>query len=121
MGDNKLFISLVFIYSREWGLAALYCYRAYRERPFLDDAVSIWNGATVWMITDANAASGSHPLKSGTFSSSCNGSKLHSTSFKVANYTHSYVTGSVAGGVFRVIAAIFTNNRTDLTAQLVGF
>lgn len=58
-----------------WGLTAIYAYRAYKERSFLDDAIEIWQAYTPWVITVDDAASGSHPLKTTKFSSECNGSK----------------------------------------------
>ncbi|KAK7688611.1 hypothetical protein QCA50_008149 [Cerrena zonata] len=64
-----------------WGLAEIYSFRAYGDRLFFLDAVSIWEQYTPWMITTQDAASGSHPLRNVTFPSQCNGS-------------------SVAGGVF---------------------
>ncbi|KAK7688562.1 hypothetical protein QCA50_008100 [Cerrena zonata] len=61
---------------RMWGLTAIYAYRAYKERSFLDDAVEIWQAYTPWVISPADAASGSHPLKTTQFSSECNGSTV---------------------------------------------
>lgn len=59
-----------------WGLAAIYAYKAYQEQSFLNDAISIWQNYTIWMITRDDAANGTHPLKNGTFLSQCSGGKF---------------------------------------------
>lgn len=58
-----------------WGLTAVYAFRAYEERTFLDDATAIWEEITPWKITQDDANRESHPLKNGTLSSVCGGGR----------------------------------------------
>ncbi|KAK7683477.1 hypothetical protein QCA50_013311 [Cerrena zonata] len=66
----------------DWGLSAMYAYRAYQETTFLHNAIAIWEIATPFSITTDDASAGYHPLRQGAFG--CNDT-------------------SVAGGVFLVI------------------
>ncbi|KAL4246403.1 hypothetical protein ABKN59_009154 [Abortiporus biennis] len=81
-----------------WALAAIYAYRAYNQQYLLDIATSIWNETVPYMITEQNAASGSHPLKAFPIQSTCNGA-------------------STAGGVFYLVD---NNNNTDVNGATVG-
>ena len=62
---------------RNWGLAAAYAYRAYRDDNLLATAVSVWNSMYRYFVTTEQAASGTHPLKNVTFNSACKGGKSH--------------------------------------------
>lgn len=86
---------------RMWGLTAIYAYRAYQQRPFLALATQIWEAYTPWVINEADAANGSHPLKNVTFQSECNGSELEHSLTSTMGRTNK-CTASVAGGVFWV-------------------
>ncbi|KAK7688589.1 hypothetical protein QCA50_008127 [Cerrena zonata] len=59
-----------------WGLTAIYAYRAYQDRTFLDDAQAIWEQILAWRISEEDAEKGTHPLRNGTFSSSCAGASV---------------------------------------------
>ena len=62
-------------YSSMWGVSAIYAFRAYSQEVFLSYGTQIWEGYSKWVITEADAQRGSHPLKNVTFPSECNGSK----------------------------------------------
>ena len=80
------FLALMLSNFSPWGLAASYSHRAYGAVFFHDVAVRIWNTVTPLVITEADAASGSHPLKNITFPPSCNGRMSWNSIF-----THSFV------------------------------
>ncbi|KAI0314728.1 hypothetical protein OF83DRAFT_1174488 [Amylostereum chailletii] len=66
-----------------WGLTAYYTFRAYNDSSFLSNAIKVWDHASQYLITDAQAQTGRQPTRNFTFPPQCNGS-------------------SVAGGVFWV-------------------
>lgn len=53
--------------TREWGMAAMYAHRAYKEQTFLNTAMSIWEVTSVFSITQEENDAGRHSLKNGTF------------------------------------------------------
>ncbi|KAI0314524.1 hypothetical protein OF83DRAFT_441360 [Amylostereum chailletii] len=54
-----------------FGLVAFYCYRAYGDQYFLNIATSVWEQTTKYAVTEANAASRTHPLRNVTLKSEC--------------------------------------------------
>ena len=85
--SSVTFLALMLSDFSPWGLAASYSHRAYGAVPFHDVAVRIWNTVTPLVITEADAASGSHPLKNITFPPSCNGRRSWTLIF-----THSFMS-----------------------------
>ncbi|KAK7688648.1 hypothetical protein QCA50_008186 [Cerrena zonata] len=81
-----------------WGLTAVYAYRAYQQRPFLAYAIQIWETYTPWVISEADAAKGSHPLKNFTFPSECNGSSISGGVFWRIDPGNQGDSGIIAGG-----------------------
>ena len=54
-------------------MAAMYAHRAYKEQTFFDTAVSIWQAAAEFLITQEENDSGRHSLKDVPFG--CNNSE----------------------------------------------
>ena len=76
--------------SRQWGLATYYAYQAYgRQGYLLDITTDVWNDTyTLAMITEADAANGTHHGRNITFNGICDGT-------------------TTAGGVFFVSAGYY--------------
>ena len=58
---------------RNWALASVYAYRAYKQDYLLYKATSIWDKMNEYLVTSDDAASGTHPLRTVLFNSSCTG------------------------------------------------
>ncbi|CAL1698180.1 unnamed protein product [Somion occarium] len=99
-----------------WGLTGIYAYRAYNERPFLDNAISIWEQISVYMITRQDAASNSHPLKNITFPLECNGISLAGGVFWNSNSPQNTGINAGTSGAYMALSAYLyemTNNNTS--------
>lgn len=59
--------------SRNWGLAAVYAYRAYNDRSLLSIATTVWENVNMYFITTDEAINGAHPTKNVTFHATCGG------------------------------------------------
>ncbi|KAJ3489917.1 hypothetical protein NLI96_g1806 [Meripilus lineatus] len=62
-----------FYYTSNWALASVYAYRAYKQDYLLYKATSIWDKMNEYLVTSDDAASGTHPLRTVLFNSSCTG------------------------------------------------
>ena len=76
------------IYVSMMGLTAMYCYLTYQDKTFLDSAVEIWQETAPWLLSVSEAASGSHPLKTATFSPKCNGGVSYENVFDLDPSNH---------------------------------
>ena len=96
-------IRLILLYS-VWGLSAVYCYRSYRDRLFLDSARSIWEEANQWAITELDASSGVSLQGKVVLPSDCSGSKFERYRRSTAGYNtnHLICLDPVVGGVLNV-------------------
>ncbi|KAI0314523.1 hypothetical protein OF83DRAFT_1267414, partial [Amylostereum chailletii] len=91
-----------------WGLAAYYTYRAYKQQFLLDIATSVWDHASQYQITPAQAANGSHPQRTVTFPSSCNGSTNAGAVFwQVSNTTNLGTNGETMGPFLALSAYLY--------------
>ncbi|KAK7688566.1 hypothetical protein QCA50_008104 [Cerrena zonata] len=110
-----------------WGLTAIYAYRAYHERHFLDTAITIWDSLTVWMISPTDAQNGSHPLKNATFQSTCNGATIAGGVFYDIQKKNDVGVNAGTVGAYMALSAYLyeiTSNRTyhdsaDLTRAFI--
>ena len=85
-----------------WGLTAIYAFRAYGDRSFLDMAKTIWDQYTPFVISTQDASVGNHTSKNVTFPSTCNGGESNIHKYNLTYFgTHTH-EASVAGGVFNV-------------------
>ena len=105
--------------ARTWGLTGAYGYRTYKDDIFLENAISMWEIATPWTITRANANQKSHPLKSSAqFLSRCGNCEWGLPAlYCVVLLTHFNFIVTVEGGIFWVcMQRAFMIN--DLTFKL---
>ena len=56
---------------RYWGLVAYYSFRAYGDPSFLEIAIKQWEVVSSFMVTEEQAAAGTHPLRNITIMSQC--------------------------------------------------
>ncbi|KAI0314526.1 hypothetical protein OF83DRAFT_1085593 [Amylostereum chailletii] len=56
-----------------WGLAAYYTYRAYKQDFLLQIATGVWDQASTYFVTEAQAENKTHPTRNVTIASQCNG------------------------------------------------
>ncbi|KAI0309935.1 hypothetical protein OF83DRAFT_1088716 [Amylostereum chailletii] len=82
----------------QWGLAALYAYRAYDQGYLLDIAKSVWTDTSKAMVTVADAANGSHPSRTLKFEGQCEGATTAGGVFwLVDSPTNTLVNGESVG------------------------
>jgi hypothetical protein len=79
VGTRALSLHLLTIAISEWGMAFLYGARAYNSSDLVSLAEYSWREAVAYQVSPADAASGTHPLRSVPFSPTCGGSKRLST------------------------------------------
>ncbi|KAJ3481300.1 hypothetical protein NLI96_g7761 [Meripilus lineatus] len=111
---------------RNWGLAAAYAYRAYRDDYLLATAVTVWNNMYRYFVTKEQAASGTHPLKNVTFNSACKGGNAGAVFYISDNPPDTEVNGATVCA-FMVLSAHLlelTSNSTyrdaaDLSANFI--
>lgn len=85
---------------RNWGLAAIYAYRAYKEEYLLDIAISNWNEVKRYLITPEESSNGFHPAQNTTIASKCSGgtsSRNAWSEFAMTQTSREYGGGSFLG------------------------
>ncbi|KAI0314968.1 hypothetical protein OF83DRAFT_1174280 [Amylostereum chailletii] len=97
-----------------WGLTAYYAYRAYGSKSFLDIASDAWAQADKYFITEAQAASGSHPARPNvTLQSTCDESTTAGgLFFHSASETNGEVNAETVGR-FLILSAYLYNATTQ--------
>ena len=70
-------LEIDFDWSRYWGIAAYYCYRAYGDQFLLQIAESIWNATSVYVMSEADANNGSHSERTVKIPSTCNNGAVY--------------------------------------------
>ncbi|KAJ3481295.1 hypothetical protein NLI96_g7759 [Meripilus lineatus] len=97
-----------------WGLAAAYAYRAYRDDYLLATAVSVWNNMYEYFVTTAQAVNGTHPLKSATFNPACNGANAGAVFYVSDNPDDTQVNGGTVCAFMALSAHLLelTSNST---------
>jgi hypothetical protein len=79
VGTRGFSLHVLIMDASEWGMAFLYGARAYNSSDLVSLAEYSWREAAAYQVSSADAASGTHPLRSVPFSSTCGGSKRLST------------------------------------------
>jgi len=59
-----------------WAQAAVYAHKAYNDDELLNNAIATWNSVYQYVITEAQALNGKHPLKNFTLAGSCDGATM---------------------------------------------
>jgi hypothetical protein len=83
-------------------MASIYAYRAYNDSSMLDIAEGVWESLSQYVISESDAAQGSHPSKNSSFSGTCNNSESNSMILSILPLI--LRVESVAGGLFFVCA-----------------
>ncbi|KAI0341353.1 hypothetical protein BDW22DRAFT_1444251 [Trametopsis cervina] len=110
-----------------WGLAAIDSYRAYKDKNSLDFAAAMWEQLTKYMITPANAAAGSHPLKSVSIPSTCNGATTAGGVFYLTSSANTDVNGETVAAYMALSAHLYEAtsnpqylNATEMSANFIA-
>ncbi|KAJ3481420.1 hypothetical protein NLI96_g7677 [Meripilus lineatus] len=77
-----------FYSASEWALTAVYAFRAYSDSSFLDIAATLWDEVSSFLISEQDAATGTHPRMNVTFAKTCQGASTAGGVFLDANGTN---------------------------------
>ena len=77
MGIVSMGFRFIYREYRWWATGALYGYRAYKDTQLLYLAITAWDAASQYAVTEEDASRGQISTKNFTISGRCNGCELH--------------------------------------------